>query len=357
VNAINTATLAADGHREHNYSCNIAVEPRCVAGNVFINAAWELRGKDRAAQRRERRAGRRRHLRLRAARRNAASTVGDSTGTGDQHPVTASGPFVVGLKGVPDPGARVDLVPGDRLTGHPGAGHHGELRPQAPAARHHAAQDERGQRPERRGNGGIHLRLSDWRHGDHRGDRHDGASVSQVVAVRGAKPSANGFYFHCEHAALPVYTTIGEFETMTCTVRLTDRYGNRVGIPTVVSFATEAGAIAASVTTKGFDVAKPNDTAEGTATVTFTSDMGNGNSPADVAPLGPTAQFPWARGQEPSRNIGSLTLNPRDQLVTIVRHDPRRGGLRDANGDGVFSAGEAFVDEGDPFVDADDNGA
>ena len=46
--------------------------------------------------------------------------------------------------------------------------------------------------------------------------------------MRGAKPSANGFYFRCEHASLAVYDNIGEFESMTCTVRLTDRFGNRV---------------------------------------------------------------------------------------------------------------------------------
>src|SRR5262249_4162615 len=154
----------------------------------------------------------------------------------------------------------------------------------------------------------------------------------------------------------PVYTTIGQFESMDCSVRLTDRYGNRVGIPTVVSFATEAGAIAASVTTKGFDVTKPNDTNEGTATVTFTTDMGNGNTPMDVAPLGPTAQYPWARGQEPSYTNGSLTLNPRDQLVTILAMTRGEEAFEDANHDGVFTAGEAFVDQGEPFVDADDNG-
>jgi hypothetical protein len=182
--------------------------------------------------------------------------------------------------------------------------------------------------------------------------------VPQTVAVRGAKPSANGFYFRCDNAALPVYTTIQEFETTTCTVRLTDRYGNRVGIPTVVSFATEAGAITASVTTKGFDLTKPDDPAEGTATVTFTTDTGNGNSPVDVAPLGPTAaQFPFARGQEPSRVNGSLTMNPRDQLVTLIAMTRGEEAFEDANGDGVFTAGEAFVDQGDPFVDADDNGA
>jgi hypothetical protein len=355
---INTATLAADGTASINYSCNIAVEPRCVAGNVFINAAWSSAGKTV-------------QLSVANVAPGGGGTPPPPGGGGGTPPppsgtppgpatniaVTASGPFVVGLKGsgIQERGSISYLVT-DSL-GIPAPGITVSFALQAPALgitllKTSAVSDLNGVVTEAYTSGsqiGVTAITA--------AIATTGASVSQVVAVRGAKPSANGFYFHCEHAALPVYTTIGEFETMTCTVRLTDRYGNRVGIPTVVSFATEAGAIAASVTTKGFDVAKPNDTAEGTATVTFTSDMGNGNSPADVAPLGPTAQFPWARGQEPSRNIGSLTLNPRDQLVTIVAMTRGEEAFEDANGDGVFSAGEAFVDEGDPFVDADDNGA
>jgi hypothetical protein len=184
-----------------------------------------------------------------------------------------------------------------------------------------------------------------------------GAVATQTIAVRGAKPSANGFYFHCDHANLPVYTTIGELETTTCNVRLTDRFGNRVGIPTVVSFATEAGAIPASVVTKGFDPSNPDDPTEGTVSVTFTSDVGNGNAPADVDPLGPVAQYPWNRGQEPSWTDGSsLTLNPRDQLVTIIAMVRGEEAFEDANHNGLLDANEVFVDQGDPFVDANDDG-
>ena len=115
--------------------------------------------------------------------------------------------------------------------------------------------------------------------------------------------------------------------------RLVDRFGNRVGIPTVVNFATEAGSIAASVTTKGFDPAAPNDLTEGTATVTFATDMGNGSSPADVAPLTAAAlatQYPWSLfNNEPNGVDGQLTLNPRDQLVTIIAMT--RGGKRVMN--------------------------
>jgi len=357
--AANTATLAADGTATINYSCNVAVDARCVAGNVVISGSWTSAGKT-----------------VQLSVSNVAPGGGGGTpppggGGGTPPPptgtppgpatniaVTASGPFVVGLKGsgIRERGSIAYLVT-DSL-GIPVPGITVNFALQAPALgitllKTSAVSDLNGVVSTAYNSGsqvGVTVITATV--------ATTGASAPQTVAVRGAKPSANGFYFHCEHAALPVYTTIAEFETMICTVRLTDRYGNRVGIPTVVSFATEAGAIAASVTTKGFDVASPDDLAEGTATVTFSSDMGNGNSPADVAPLGPTAaQFPFARGQEPSRTVGSLTLNPRDQLVTIIAMTRGEEAFEDANGDGVFSAGEAFVDQGDPFVDADDNGA
>ena len=72
------------------------------------------------------------------------------------------------------------------------------------------------------------------------------------MAVRGAKPSASNFYFHCDSLWLPTYQTTPQYETMTCTVYLADRYGNRVGIPTPVLFATESGAITASAITGAY---------------------------------------------------------------------------------------------------------
>jgi len=179
-----------------------------------------------------------------------------------------------------------------------------------------------------------------------------GATGSHPIAVRGAKPSASGFYFRCDHTNLPVYTTTLQYETTTCTVRLSDRYGNRVGIATPVSFATEAGAISASATTKPFDFASPTDPEEGSLTVTFSSDMGVGFSPVETAPFGPApTQFPKPRLQEPA-NGG---LNPRDQLVTVIAMVRGEEAFVDANLDGQYNAGELFVDQGDPFIDSNDN--
>jgi hypothetical protein len=185
-----------------------------------------------------------------------------------------------------------------------------------------------------------------------------GATASHAIAVRGAKPSASGFYFSCAKANLPVYTTTPRFETTVCTVRLSDRFGNRVGIPTPVNFAAEAGAISASAVTKAFDFGNPADPDEGSVTVTFSSDMGNGSTPADVDPLPVLAgQFPWPRQAEPNITVGSLIRNPRDQLVTIIAMTQGEEGFIDANHNGVLDINEVFFDLGDPFIDANDDGA
>jgi hypothetical protein len=179
-----------------------------------------------------------------------------------------------------------------------------------------------------------------------------GATGSHPIAVRGAKPSASGFYFRCNQTNLPVYTTTPQYETVTCTVRLSDRYGNRVGIATPVNFAAEAGSISASATTKAFDFNNPTDPDEGSVTVTFSSDMGIGFAPVETTPFAadPT-QFPKPRGAEPFNG----SLNPRDQLVTIIAMVAGEEAFVDANLDGQYNAGELFVDQGDPFIDANDN--
>jgi hypothetical protein len=353
-----TATLAADGTAQVDYACNVGVDPRCVAGTVSVNGSWTSAGKTL-------------HLNVTAPSGGGSTPPPSGGGGGTPPPPTGTPPgapsviavgdpqpFVLGLKGsgvqergtltftvtdslgVPVPNAAVTFAVQAPQLGVTllRTGTNTDVNGQVQAAYSAGTQV-----------GVTQIRAT---------VTVTGASVAHAVAVRGARPSANGFYFHCEHASLPVYTTIANFETMSCTVRLTDRYGNRVGIPTVVSFATEAGAIAASTTTVPFDIDNPDNSAEGTASVTFTTDMGNGNTPADVAPLGPTAaQFPWPRGQEPSYTFGSLTVNPRDQLVTIIAMTRGEEAFQDANGDGIFTAGEAFVDQGDAYVDANDNGA
>ena len=184
------------------------------------------------------------------------------------------------------------------------------------------------------------------------------------VAVRGARPSASGFYFRCDHGSLPVYDLITGYSTTTCHVRLSDRFGNRVGIPTPVNFATEAGAITASATTVPFNPDSPDNSAEGTVDVTFST---NGQLPADVIPLEAETDattYPSQRTQaEPRRTPdgSQITYNPRDQLATIIAWTQGEEAFVDANHNGKYDppaagfAGELFVDQGDPFIDANDD--
>ena len=181
-----------------------------------------------------------------------------------------------------------------------------------------------------------------------------GASGSQPIAVRGAKPSASGFYFRCNRINLPVYTTTLQYETSECTVRLSDRYGNRVGIATPVYFAAETGAISASAMTKPFDFNNPTDPEEGTVTVTFSSDIAGGFGPVETTPFAADAtQFPKPRWAEPFQG----SANPRDQLVTIIAMVRGEEAFVDANLNGQYDSGELFADQGDPFIDANDDNA
>jgi hypothetical protein len=176
------------------------------------------------------------------------------------------------------------------------------------------------------------------------------------IAIRGATPSATGFYFRCERSNLPVYTTTLQYETMNCTVRLKDRYGNRVGIPVPVTFATESGAITANGLTKAFDINSPNDPDEGSLTVTFSSDQGNGTLPADVDPLDANpGQFPSPLKGEPRATSGSKVFNPRDQLVTIIAITQGEESFVDSNHNNQYDPGEIYFDLSDPYIDANDN--
>jgi hypothetical protein len=179
-------------------------------------------------------------------------------------------------------------------------------------------------------------------------------TVSPTIGVRGARPSNQGFIFYCDRITLGAYisATPPRLDTTTCRVRLNDRFNNPVG-GTDVHFMTEGGSIPSVATTTPFDPdgASPD---EGTATVTFST---LGYMPQDVDPF-PAApsQYPMPRLAEPSYAWGGLTRNPRDGLVTVTAYVRGEEYFSDDNGNGRWDPGEMFIDQGEPFVDNNDNG-
>src|SRR2546426_6063226 len=71
--------------------------------------------------------------------------------------------------------------------------------------------------------------------------------------------------------------------------------------------------------------------------------MGRGFGPVETSPI----------AGEPFQG----SANPRDQLVTIIAMVRGEEAFVDANLDGQYTPGELFVDQGDPFIDANDDNA
>jgi hypothetical protein len=355
-----TTTLNASGIGKVSYACNAATDSRCVSGKVVVTATWGLAANYQSL---------------------TVSGPGGTTDGGTPPPAdggtppadggvapppvgppasiifTAATPYVLGLRGsgIQEQGLMTFLVVDSYGSPVPSTVvNFTQAQPALLTLGHTSGTTD--------SSGKV---VVDYAAGAQVGVSAIIATVnattvttSHTVAVRGAKPSAAGLYFRCAKANIPIYTVITYLMTTTCEVRLTDRYGNRVGVATPVGFATEAGSISASAMTKPFDYTNPTDPQEGTVTVTFTADIANGFGPVDVDPLPAAAtQYPIARtAAEPSRTTtGGLVLNPRDQLVTLIAMVRGEEAFVDANKNGVYDVGELFVDQGDPYIDANDN--
>ncbi len=186
-------------------------------------------------------------------------------------------------------------------------------------------------------------------------------AISPTIGVRGAKPSNRGFTFQCAKVNLDVYTTAQppRQQPLSCTVGLVDRYNNPVGTGTSVFFKTEAGAIANSIATTAFDPAdNATNSGEGTAAPIFRTGPGGSFPPLDVPPLAADSsatQWPFTRGAEPTNVVQSLTLNPRDNLATMLAYVQGEEHFWDDNANGTRDSSERFIDQGEPFVDSNDD--
>ncbi|HZN95139.1 MAG TPA: hypothetical protein VFB81_20645, partial [Myxococcales bacterium] len=184
---------------------------------------------------------------------------------------------------------------------------------------------------------------------------------SPGIGITGARVSNAGISILCEAVNVPAYIspTPPRDITVNCSVRLTDRYTNAIGFPTTVNFVAEAGTVSTSVITAPFNFNNPSDPNIGRASFTFSTRAGTGRAlPVDVTPLASApGQDPSPRSPEPSYPSGSLTLNPRDGLLTVVAYVNGEEYFNDSNGNGAYNFGEQFYDQGERLVDADDDGA
>lgn len=210
-------------------------------------------------------------------------------------------------------------------------------------------------------------------------------SLSPSIAIVGGRPSYRGMTLSCDDRNIggfvgQVGSNVSNSINTNCSVRLGDRFTNKVGFPTQVLFMSEAGAIDASGATTAGTGGNPN---AGTVRVSIRT---QNPPPADVDPMSvpnvnnckdPQCSQPQNNGYwlpyncTKATNLGSSqTLyvepwytdrfgrvrNPRDGLVTVVAYTNGEEQFTDVNQNGRYDVGEPFVDLGEPYLDVNDNG-
>lgn len=167
-------------------------------------------------------------------------------------------------------------------------------------------------------------------------------TISPPIGIRGVKPANKGFSLQCDAgrlrtrvAALPpaAYTSA-------CQVKLVDRFNNPVGRASTINFKPEAGSMPSSIQSTGFDPGG-NNANEGSAAVVFNT-VGN-YPPRDVPPDTDNGELSGPSG------------NPRDGLVTLLAYVQGEEFFEDDNNNGTRDPGERFIDQGEPFVDENDD--
>lgn len=195
-------------------------------------------------------------------------------------------------------------------------------------------------------------------------------AIATNIPIVAAKASGSNITLNCTPRNVPALIDqdcsnsnyAGSDAQPRCTVTLGDRYGVALGVATVATFESEAGAVIGSPATTPAYPTAPQGNASAVVKVT------GAKLPADVTPHAGTEYF-YTHGWDgcPSREH-----NPRDGLVTvIVKVRGEEGFVDGSNGcprDGAYQAaasglagcdqakGENFIDLAEPFVDYNDNG-
>ena len=182
--------------------------------------------------------------------------------------------------------------------------------------------------------------------------------VAGGFPVVGAKPNGARLSLDCDRHNVPALTHhdclyshyCGALGTVPCTVKMADRFGIAIGVPTLVGFRAEAGVVPPATVSVAFDVSRPASEQQELGHARGYLEVCNSSLPFDVAP------FPGERSNVIDWGCGTRTANPRDGLVTLVAYVEGEEGFVDLNLNGQYDPGEPFVDVGEPFVDLDDDG-
>ena len=175
-------------------------------------------------------------------------------------------------------------------------------------------------------------------------------ATASNIAIVGAKATALRISLDCTPKNIPALTNTNCTNSfypanITCRVAFADRFNNVLGVSTLATFNSEAGAAGTPTTTPEYS---PGNANLGTATG-FVSVAGY-SLPVDVAPVAGESSATFAT------SCGTRVHNPRDGLVTVIVSSNGEEGFVDANSNGLYDSGEAFLDQGEPYVDANDNG-
>jgi len=182
------------------------------------------------------------------------------------------------------------------------------------------------------------------------------AATLPGVPVVGARASAGAFTVVCDpqnnrgfqNHNCGVSLEEGQY---TCVALLQDRYQNMLGTATPVTFVSETSRVGMVARTPAFDASQEGAGQADLGRATQIFQLLGGYLPEDVPAVAgePSAVYDDVCG-------AGRTHNPRDGVVSVIAVADGEEAFTDLDGDGVYDAGEPFVDLAEPFADYDDDG-